>query len=43
MTLRNLLETRLAQALQQAGAPSDCPPMLGLATRPEFGDYQGTG
>lgn len=43
MTLRNLLETRLAQALQKAGAPADAPPMLGPATRPEFGDYQGNG
>ena len=43
MTLRNLLESRLAQALQKAGAPADAPPMLGLATRPEFGDYQGNG
>lgn len=43
MTLRNLLESRLAQALQKAGAPPDAPPMLGLATRPEFGDYQGNG
>lgn len=43
MTLRNLLESRLAQALQAAGAPPDAPPMLGLATRPEFGDYQGNG
>ncbi|MBI2503745.1 MAG: arginine--tRNA ligase [Candidatus Latescibacteria bacterium] len=43
MTLRNMLETRLAQALQAAGAPPDAPPMLGPATRPEFGDYQGNG
>jgi len=43
MTLRHLLESRLAQAMQQAGAPPDAPPMLGPATRPEFGDYQGNG
>ncbi|MBM3277893.1 MAG: arginine--tRNA ligase [Candidatus Handelsmanbacteria bacterium] len=43
MTLRHLLESRLTQALQKAGAPSEAPPMLGPATRPEFGDYQGNG
>lgn len=43
MTLRHLLESRLTQALQKAGAPPEAPPMLGPATRPEFGDYQGNG
>jgi arginyl-tRNA synthetase len=43
MTLRHLLESRLAQALHKAGAPADALPMLGPATRPEFGDYQGNG
>jgi arginyl-tRNA synthetase len=43
MTLRQILEKRISAALHQAGAPADCPALVGLATRPEFGDYQANG
>lgn len=43
MTIRQLLEEHLSAALQAAGAPAGAPALVGLATRPEFGDYQANG
>ena len=42
MNLKTLLGERLQAALGDAGAP-DAPPIVGPATRPEFGDYQANG
>ena len=42
MNLKTLLGERLQAALRDAGA-ADAPPIVGPATRPEFGDYQANG
>ena len=42
MNLKTLLGERLQAALHNAGA-ADAPPVVGPATRPEFGDYQANG
>ena len=42
MNLKTLLAERLQAALREAGA-ADAPAIVGLATRPEFGDYQANG
>lgn len=42
MNLRALLNERLGAALHAAGA-TDAEPLVGPATRPEFGDYQANG
>lgn len=43
MTLRHHLETRLQNAMQQAGVPMPCNPMLAPSKNPQFGDYQANG
>jgi len=43
MTLRQLLEKRVSEALEKAGAPPGTSALVGQATRPEFGDYQSNG
>ena len=43
MTIRQFLEQRLAAAMEAAGAPAGTAAMVGLSTRPEFGDYQCNG
>ena len=42
MNLKALLESRLAAGLARASG-GDAPPIVGPATRPEFGDYQANG
>ena len=43
MNPRIELEERIGAALAKAGAPPGTPALVGLATRPEFGDYQSNG
>ena len=43
MTIKSLLEERVATAMLKVGLPPDMPPAVGPATRPEFGDYQANG
>ena len=43
MTARKLLEKRISEVLQDLGAPTGTPALVGPATRPEFGDYQANG
>ena len=42
MNLRAFLHERMAAAFEAAGVP-DAEPMIGVTTRPEFGDYQANG
>ena len=42
MNLRAFLHGRMAVAFEAAGA-ADAEPLIGVATRPEFGDYQANG
>ena len=42
MNLRAFLHGRMAAAFETAGA-ADAEPLIGVATRPEFGDYQANG
>ena len=42
MNLRAFLHGRMAAAFEAAGA-ADAEPLIGVATRPEFGDYQANG
>ncbi len=42
MNLRQMLETRISEALADAGA-EDFPAMVSPSARPEFGDYQANG
>ena len=43
MSIKQLLNQRIATAMQQAGVPSPCSPMLALSGKPQFGDYQANG
>ncbi len=43
MAIKEQLEQRIAAALEAAGAPAGSPALVGVATRPEFGDYQANG
>lgn len=43
MTAKEQLEKRISTALEKAGAPAGSPALVGLSTRPEFGDYQANG
>ena len=43
MTAKEELEERVSAALEKAGAQVGSPAMVGLSTRPEFGDYQVNG
>ena len=42
MNIRAFLHARMASAFEAAGV-ADAEPMIGVATRPEFGDYQANG
>ena len=43
MTAKEELEERISAALEKAGAPAGSSALVGLSTRPEFGDYQANG
>jgi arginyl-tRNA synthetase len=43
MSIKALLNQRIADAMQAAGVPSPCSPMLALSGKPQFGDYQANG
>ena len=43
MTIKALVQSRVAAAMLKAGLPKDMPAAVELATRPEFGDYQANG
>ena len=43
MTVKEELEERISAALEKAGAPASSGALVGLSTRPEFGDYQANG
>ena len=43
MSIKALLNQRIADAMQAAGIPSPCSPMLALSGKPQFGDYQANG
>ncbi|MGB2045926.1 MAG: arginine--tRNA ligase, partial [Porticoccaceae bacterium] len=43
MSIKQLLNQRIATAMQAAGVPSPCAPMLALSGKPQFGDYQANG
>ena len=43
MGIKDILVERIAAAMQAAGIPSDCSPMLALSGKSQFGDYQANG
>ena len=43
MGIKELLTQRVAAAMQAAGVPSHCSPMVALSGKPQFGDYQANG
>jgi arginyl-tRNA synthetase len=43
MQLKALLNQRFSSAMTALGIPEDCPPMLALSGKPEFGDFQVNG
>ena len=43
MNIRQLLEVRIQQAMEAAGAAKDSPAVIKPSGRPEFGDYQANG
>lgn len=43
MNIRQLLEMRIQQAMEAAGAAKDSPAVIKPSGRPEFGDYQANG
>ena len=43
MRIKELLNQRLSSAMQAAGIPSECSPILALSGKPQFGDYQANG
>jgi arginyl-tRNA synthetase len=43
MSIKALLNQRIADAMRVAGIPSPCSPMLALSGKPQFGDYQANG
>ena len=43
MNIRQLLEARVRQAMEAAGAAKDSPAVIKPSGRPEFGDYQANG
>jgi arginyl-tRNA synthetase len=43
MGIKELLSQRVSAAMQAAGVPSDCSPMVALSGKPQFGDYQANG
>lgn len=43
MSIKDTLINRITAAMQAAGIPDDCSPMLALSGKPQFGDYQANG
>lgn len=43
MNIRNLLNSRVRDAMTAAGIPAQCQPMVALGKNPEQGDYQANG
>lgn len=43
MSIRQLLSTRFSQAMQAAGIPADCQPLLAPSKNASFGEYQANG
>ena len=43
MRIKELLNQRFSAAMQAAGIPDDCSPILALSGKPQFGDYQANG
>ncbi len=43
MSIREVLSTRVRQAMDAAGIPAECSPAVALSTKPQFGDYQANG
>ena len=43
MRLKTLLTQRFSAAMTAVGVPIDCPPMISLSSKPQFGDYQANG
>ena len=43
MPIKELLNQRFSAAMQAAGIPSECSPILALSGKPQFGDYQANG
>ncbi|MDG1311181.1 MAG: arginine--tRNA ligase [Porticoccaceae bacterium] len=43
MSIKDTLIERVSAAMQAAGIPDDCPPMVALSGKPQFGDYQANG
>ena len=43
MSIKDTLNTRITVAMQAAGIPENCSPMLALSGKPQFGDFQANG
>jgi arginyl-tRNA synthetase len=43
MSVRQLLSTRFSQAMQAAGIPADCQPLVAASKNASFGEYQANG
>ena len=43
MRIKEILNQRFSAAMQAAGVPSECSPILALSGKPQFGDYQANG
>jgi arginyl-tRNA synthetase len=43
MSIKDILNNRFQQAMQSLDIPEDCPPLLTLSGKPQFGDYQANG
>lgn len=43
MSIKAFLSDRISAAMQAAGIPEDCSPMVALSGKPEFGDFQANG
>ena len=43
MSIKDTLNTRITVAMQAAGIPDDCSPMLALSGKHQFGDFQANG
>ena len=43
MSIKDTLNTRITVAMQAAGIPDNCSPMLALSGKPQFGDFQANG
>lgn len=43
MSVREILDSRVKQAMLAAGIPQECSAAISLSTKPQFGDYQANG